>query len=87
MDGGGIIREVGWDGDGCAISQASASMLGERLIGIPFADARKIDKQEILDMIGLSLTINRVKCALLSLKVLVVGAYGTDTWDLIEDED
>ncbi|MGB1287214.1 MAG: iron-sulfur cluster assembly scaffold protein [Aggregatilineales bacterium] len=87
IDDDNIIREVGWDGDGCAISQAAASMLGEELVGMPFEDARKIDKQQVLDMIGLSLTINRVKCALLSLKVLVVGAYGTDTWELIEDED
>lgn len=87
IDDNGIIQAVGWDGEGCAISQASASMLGERLIGMSLADARQIDKQEVLDMIGLSLTINRVKCALLSLKVLIVGAYGVDTWELIEDDE
>jgi len=83
----GIISEVGWDGSGCAISQASASMFGEMIIGMSYEEARKIDKQEILDMIGLKLTINRVKCALLSLKVFVVGAYGKETWELIEDEE
>lgn len=87
IDVEGIIREVGWDGSGCAISQASASMLGEQLVGMPLDQARKLDKQEILDMIGISLTINRVKCALLSLKVLVIGAYDRATWELIEDED
>ena len=58
LDNDKIIREVGWDGEGCAISQASASMLGERLIGMPIDEARKIDKQEILDMVGIPLTIN-----------------------------
>jgi nitrogen fixation NifU-like protein len=83
----GVIEEVGWDGDGCAISQASASMFGEMIMGMAYEDAQKIDKQEILDMIGLSLTINRVKCALLSLKVLVVGAYGKSYWENIEDQE
>ncbi|GAB1421775.1 iron-sulfur cluster assembly scaffold protein [Anaerolineales bacterium] len=87
IDEAGVIRDVGWDGEGCAISQASASMLGEELIGMKLEDARLIDKQHILDNIGLSLTINRVKCALLALKVLVIGAYGLDHWELIEDQD
>lgn len=87
VDKDGIIREVGWEGSGCAISQAAASMLGEKLIGMPLEEARKIDKQEILDMIGIPLTINRVKCALLSLKVLVIGAYGLEHWENIEDEE
>lgn len=89
LDQAGIITEVGWDGEGCAISQASASMFGEELIGMKLADARKIDKQQLLDNIGLRLSINRVKCALLPLQVLVVGAYGTaglEQWQLIEGE-
>lgn len=77
LDEKGVITEVGWDGEGCAISQASASMFGEELIGMTLAEARKIDKQVLLENIGLRLSINRVKCALLPLKVLVVGAYGT----------
>lgn len=87
IDEEGIIREVGWEGTGCAISQASASMLGEKLVGMSYDEARQIDKQEILDMIGLDLTINRVKCATLALKVLVVGALGKEHWEHIEDED
>ena len=67
------VTEIGWDGDGCAISQASASMLGERLIGMPLDEARQITREEILDMVGLSLTPNRMKCALLALKVFIVG--------------
>lgn len=84
----GVITEVGWDGEGCAISQASASMFGEELIGMKLAAARDTDKQRLLENIGLRLSINRVKCALLPLKVLVVGAHGTggvEQWMYIED--
>ena len=82
-----IITEVGWDGEGCAISQASASMLGEEILGITIGAARAINKQRVLDSIGLQLSINRVKCALLPLKVLVIGAYGrqgNERWTVIE---
>lgn len=87
VDQDGVIREVGWDGDGCAISQASASMLGEMLIGMPLQEAQKLDKQVIFDMIGIPLTINRVKCATLSLKALIVGTYGSTIWEEIEDKE
>ena len=82
-----VITEVGWDGEGCAISQASASMLGEEILGITIGEARAINKQRVLDNIGLQLSINRVKCALLPLKVLVIGAYGRqgiERWTVIE---
>jgi len=88
LDEAGCISAVGWDGEGCAISQASASMFGEELLGTPLDEARRIDKQLLLDTIALPLSINRVKCALLPLKVLVVGAFGTtgsEEWSLIED--
>ncbi|MGJ3241190.1 MAG: iron-sulfur cluster assembly scaffold protein [Anaerolineae bacterium] len=83
----GIITGVGWDGDGCAISQASASMFGEQLIGMKLDDAMKLDKQVVLDNIGLDLTINRVKCATLALKTLIVGTLGARQWEHIEDEE
>lgn len=89
LDEEGAITAVGWDGEGCAISQASASMFGDELIGMKLAEARAIKKQRLLDNIGLRLSINRVKCALLPLKVLVVGAYGAagvEEWALIEGE-
>jgi nitrogen fixation NifU-like protein len=85
LNDAGLITAVGWEGSGCAISQASASMLGEKLLGMPFAEARRLDRQEILDMIGIPLTINRVKCATLPLKTLVVGALGKATWERLED--
>lgn len=76
----GKIAEVGWSGEGCAISQASASMLGEILIGKTLEEARAITKEDILELIGIPLGPVRLKCALLSLKVLKVGAYGLAGW-------
>lgn len=89
VDASGIITEVGWDGEGCAICLASASMLGEDILGMKLADARLIDKQRPLRNIGLQLSVNRVKCALLPLKTLVVGACGhggSEYWAQIELE-
>src|SRR5262245_50271997 len=62
------IAEIAWEGDGCAISQASASMLGERILGKTLEEARQITKEDIFEMLGIPLSANRVKCALLSLK-------------------
>jgi len=76
----GKIAEVGWAGQGCAISQASASMLGEMLIGKTLEEARAISKEDILEMLGIQLGPVRLKCALLSLKVMKVGAYGIAGW-------
>lgn len=81
----GIIRAVGWEGEGCAISQASASMLGEQLIGMSLAKAQQFTREDILEMIGLPLLPNRQKCALLSLKTLIVGTQGHTAWETIED--
>ena len=78
LDAQGVIAEVGWDGEGCAISQASASMFGEAILGMTLDEARATQKQLLLDNIGLPLSINRVKCATLPLKTLVVGAFGAD---------
>lgn len=88
LDEDGVIAGVGWDGEGCAISQASASMFGEELLGTKLEAARQFDKQQLLENIGLQLSINRVKCATLPLKVLVIGAYGrggVEEWALVEE--
>lgn len=87
VDASGRITAVGWDGEGCAISQASASMLGETLVGMTLDEVKQIDKQVIFDLLGIPLSMSRVKCALLSLKVLKAGAYGLDKLAPDEDED
>jgi nitrogen fixation NifU-like protein len=86
VDANDRIVGVGWEGEGCAVSQAAASMLGERIIGMSLEEARQIGKDDIFEMIGIPLSMNRVKCALLSLKALKVGAYGLADWHRSEDE-
>ena len=55
------IVEIGWSGEGCAISQASASMLGERILGKTLEEVRGIGKEDIFEMLGIPLSINREK--------------------------
>ncbi|HEX5185569.1 MAG TPA: SUF system NifU family Fe-S cluster assembly protein [Nitrososphaeraceae archaeon] len=70
----GQIKDIKFDGKGCAISQASASMLTEMVMDKPLTAAKDISKDEILENIGLTnLGPARIKCALLSLKVLKMG--------------
>jgi nitrogen fixation NifU-like protein len=76
VDGQGKITDGRFDGKGCAISQASADLLIESIIGKPVEDVKKLSKQDILDMLGIELGPVRLKCALLSLKVLKAGVYG-----------
>ncbi|MBI3582698.1 MAG: SUF system NifU family Fe-S cluster assembly protein [Nitrospinae bacterium] len=81
----GKADDVKFKGKGCSISQASASMLTEMIQGKDMEEIKKIGKKEILDAVGLQLGPSRIKCALLSLKVLKAGAYGLKTED--EDEE
>lgn len=81
------VSEIGWDGEGCAVSQAAASMLGEEIIGKTLQEIQAIDKQEVFDMLGIPLSMNRVKCALLSLKTLKVGLWGLEAWRKLEQDD
>ena len=76
VDKQGIITEAMFDGHGCAISQASADLLVESIIGKPLEEVKQLNKQNILDMLGIELGPVRLKCALLSLKVLKAGVYG-----------
>ena len=72
----GIVTDARFDGHGCAISQASADLLIESIIGKSLEDVKKLNKQDILDLLGIELGPVRLKCALLSLKVLKAGVYG-----------
>ena len=78
---GGVIKDVKFEGKGCAISQASASMLTEMVLDKPLTAVKDLAKDDILENIGLmNLGPARIKCALLSLKVLKMGMinYYTD---------
>jgi nitrogen fixation NifU-like protein len=68
------IKDIKFEGRGCAISQASASMLTEMIIDKPLNTIKDLTKEDILENIGLmNLGPARIKCALLSLKVLKLG--------------
>ena len=70
------VMDIKWDGQGCAISQASASLLTEEIKGMTLDEVKAFSKDQLLDLLGIQLSMTRVKCALLSLKVLKAGAYG-----------
>lgn len=87
VDADNRVSEVAFDGHGCAISQATADLLAESVVGKSLDDVKKISKQDILDMLGIELGPVRLKCALLSLKVLKAGVYGLGeaSDDLVDD--
>ncbi len=87
VDGDERVNEVAFDGHGCAISQASADLLAENVLGKTIDEVKQINKQDILDMLGIELGPVRLKCALLSLKVLKAGVYGLGeaTDELVEN--
>lgn len=71
---GDKIKDIKFEGRGCAISQASASMLTEMVLNKPLTSVKDLTKDDILENIGLTtLGPARIKCALLSLKVLKLG--------------
>jgi nitrogen fixation protein NifU and related proteins len=78
VDGQGRITEAAFSGTGCAISQAAADLLVESVVGKSLDEVKGLSKQDILSMLGIELGPVRLKCALLSLKVLKAGAYGVD---------
>jgi nitrogen fixation NifU-like protein len=87
VDENNRVSEAGFSGHGCAISQASADLLLESIIGKDLDAIKALTKQDILDLLGIELGPVRLKCALLSLKVLKAGVYGVgETIDLDADE-
>jgi nitrogen fixation protein NifU and related proteins len=88
MDKDGKVAEAAFSGHGCAISQASADLLLESIIGKNLDEVKALNRQDILDNLGIDLGPVRLKCALLPLKVLKAGVYGMGqaTDSLVEDE-
>ena len=88
VDDKGIIKEVGFSGHGCAISQSSTDLLLGSIIGKSVEEVKKLNKQSVLDLLGIELGPVRLKCALLPLKILKAGVYGLGeaSDDLVEGE-
>ena len=74
-DDGETIEQVGFEGRGCAISQAATSMLTDLVKGRTAADVAALPKEELLEEIGIPLTPVRIKCAILGLGVLKVALH------------
>jgi nitrogen fixation NifU-like protein len=81
------VTDARFNGHGCAISQASSDLLMESVIGKTLDEIKQMNKQDVLDLLGIELGPVRLKCALLPLKVLKAGAYGMQqaTDELVED--
>jgi nitrogen fixation NifU-like protein len=76
LDAYNRVTEAAFAGHGCAISQASADLLMEAIIGKTLDEVKQINRDDILEMLGIDLGPVRLKCALLPLKVLKAGVYG-----------
>ena len=76
LNGDNRVQDARFSGRGCAISQAAADLLLESIQGKSLEELKQLTKEDVLDLLGIELGPVRLKCALLSLKVLKAGAYG-----------
>ncbi len=83
----GVVDDVRFIGRGCAISQASASILTEEVKGKTLDELRALDRDHVLGNLGITISPARIKCALLGLKALKGSAWGLTAWPGEEARD
>jgi len=86
---GDTVTDVSYDSAGCSISQASASILSDELIGMPVTEAARLNKDDIMELLGVEIGPARLKCALLALKGLKVALLqaGVSVSSYVGDDD
>jgi nitrogen fixation NifU-like protein len=83
---GQTVKDVRFSAVGCAISKASASMLTDLVKGQTLDEIKALTNEDVIEELGIDLGPVRLKCALLPLKVVKVGAYGLDGWQEADEE-